>query len=129
MSTIFSDAYLFDRLYGIDYAEKEKEAQVYLRLLGLQDKVTIRDGQFSTTRLSTGQRKRLAMLVSYLDDKPICLFDEWAADQDPEYRAYFYTTLLPDLRSRGKCVIVITHDDRYFDMADKLIKLEMGKIA
>ncbi|USB33498.1 cyclic peptide export ABC transporter [Paenibacillus sp. YPG26] len=129
VSTIFSDAYLFDRLYGIDFAEKEEEAQAYLQLLGLQEKVTIRDGHFSTTRLSTGQRKRLAMLVSYLDDKPICLFDEWAADQDPEYRAYFYTTLLPDLRSKGKCVIVITHDDRYFDMADKLIKLEMGKIA
>ncbi|MBW5445449.1 cyclic peptide export ABC transporter [Cohnella sp. CFH 77786] len=129
VSTIFSDAYLFDRLYGIDFAAKEREAQTYLALLGLQDKVSIQDGRFSTTRLSTGQRKRLALLVSYLDDKPICLFDEWAADQDPEYREFFYTSLLPDLRSRGKCVIVITHDDRYFGMADRLIKLEMGKIA
>lgn len=129
VSTIFSDAYLFERLYGIDFAAKEQEAQHYLQLLGLQDKVSIQDGRFSTTRLSTGQRKRLALLVSYLDDKPICLFDEWAADQDPEYREFFYTVLLSDLRSRGKCVIVITHDDRYFGLADKLIKLEMGKIA
>lgn len=129
VSTIFSDAYLFDRLYGIDYAEKEQEAQRCLELLGLKDKVTIQSGRFSTTRLSAGQRKRLALLVSYLDDKPICLFDEWAADQDPEYRAYFYMNLLPDLRSRGKCVIAITHDDRYFGLADKVIKLEMGQIA
>jgi cyclic peptide transporter len=129
VSTIFSDAYLFDRLYGIDFEAKAEEARHYLQVLGLQDKVAIEGGRFSTTRLSTGQRKRLALLVSYLDDKPICLFDEWAADQDPEYREYFYTALLPELRSKGKCVIVITHDDRYFGMADKLIKLEMGKIA
>ncbi|MBW7476452.1 cyclic peptide export ABC transporter [Paenibacillus oenotherae] len=129
VSTIFSDAYLFDRLYGIDFASKEEEANSYLRLLGLQNKVRIQDGRFSTTQLSSGQRKRLALLVSYLDDKPICLFDEWAADQDPEYREFFYTNLLPDLKNRGKCVIVITHDDRYFDMADKVIKMEMGRIA
>ncbi len=129
VSTVFSDAYLFDRLYGIDFADKESEALHYLRLLGLQDKVSIQGGRFSTTRLSSGQRKRLALLVSYLDDKPICVFDEWAAEQDPEYRAFFYQELLPDLRSRGKCVIVITHDDRYFDLADRIIKLEMGKIA
>lgn len=129
VSTIFSDAYLFDRLYGIDFASKEEEANGYLKLLGLQSKVRIQDGRFSTTQLSSGQRKRLALLVSYLDDKPICLFDEWAADQDPEYREFFYTNLLPDLKTRGKCVIVITHDDRYFDMADKVIKMEMGRIA
>lgn len=129
VSTIFSDAYLFDRLYGIDFEAKEREAQHYLQLLKLEDKVSIQDGRFSTTKLSTGQRKRLALLVSYLDDKPICLFDEWAADQDPEYREFFYATLLPDLRSQGKCVIVITHDDRYFGLADKVIKLEMGQIA
>ncbi|WP_169733239.1 cyclic peptide export ABC transporter [Cohnella panacarvi] len=129
VSTVFSDAYLFDRLYGIDFADKESEALHYLRVLGLQDKVSIQGGRFSTTRLSSGQRKRLALLVSYLDDKPICVFDEWAAEQDPDYRAFFYQELLPDLRSRGKCVIVITHDDRYFDLADRIIKLEMGKIA
>lgn len=129
VSTIFSDAYLFDRLYGIDFSSVEEEAGGYLRLLGLQNKVRIQDGRFSTTQLSTGQRKRLALLVSYLDDKPICLFDEWAADQDPEYREFFYTNLLPDLKAKGKCVIVITHDDRYFDMADKVIKMEMGRIA
>lgn len=129
VSTVFSDAYLFERLYGIDFAAKEAEAQHYLRVLGLEGKVSIGGGRFSTTRLSTGQRKRLALLVSYLDDKPICVFDEWAADQDPEYREYFYTVLLADLRARGKCVIAVTHDDRYFGLADKLIKLEMGRIA
>jgi len=127
-STVFSDFYLFEKLYGIDYKGKEKEIQKYLNILQLDNKVKIEDGKFSTTRLSTGQKKRLALLVTYLEDRPIYLFDEWAADQDPEFRMFFYETLLPELKERGKCVIAITHDDRYFELADKVIKMEMGEI-
>ncbi|OOM76972.1 ABC transporter ATP-binding protein YojI [Clostridium puniceum] len=127
-STVFSDFYLFDNLYGIDYKYKENEMQKYLEILQLSNKVKIIDGKFSTTQLSTGQKKRLALLITYLEDRPICLFDEWAADQDPEFRLFFYNTLLPELKKNGKCVIAITHDDHYFNMADKVIKMEIGKI-
>lgn len=126
-STIFSDFYLFDKLYGINYEGNEDKIQNYLELLHLEKKVEIVNGIFSTTKLSTGQKKRLALLVAYLEDRPIYLFDEWAADQDPEFRLFFYKILLPDLKERGKCVIAITHDDHYFNMADKIIKMEMGK--
>lgn len=127
-SAVFGDFYLFDKLYGIDHRGKEKEIQKYLELLQINNKVEIVDGKFSTTKLSTGQKKRLALLISYLEDRPIYLFDEWAADQDPEFRLFFYDTLLPKLKRSGKCVIAITHDDRYFDMADKIIKMEFGKL-
>ncbi|NBI31159.1 cyclic peptide export ABC transporter [Chengkuizengella marina] len=127
-STIFSDVYLFDKLYGIEHEEKEEEITKYLKLLQMENKVKIEDGKFNTIDLSTGQRKRLALLISYLEDRPVYLFDEWAADQDPEFRQFFYKTLLPDLKSRGKCIIAITHDDYYFDMADHILKLEMGII-
>ena len=127
-SAVFGDFYLFDKLYGIDYKCKEKEIQKYLEMLQLNSKVEIVDGKFSTTKLSTGQKKRLALLVTYLEDRPIYLFDEWAADQDPEFRLFFYDTILPELKRIGKCVIAVTHDDRYFDMADKVIKMEFGKI-
>jgi len=126
-STVFADFYLFDKLYGIDYEHKEAEIKKYLEILQLNKKVEIKDGRFSTTKLSTGQKKRLALLVTYLEDRPIYLFDELAADQDPEFRKFFYNTLLPELRERGKCIIAITHDDHYFDIADKIIKMEMGK--
>lgn len=127
-ATVFADFYLFNKLYGIDYKSKEKDIKKYLELLQLDKKVEIKEEKFNTVKLSTGQKKRLALLVAYLDDKPIYLFDEWAADQDPEFRRFFYEELLPGLKEKGKCVIAITHDDRYFDLADKVIKMDMGKI-
>lgn len=126
-AAIFNDFYLFEKLYGIDFNSKEYEIQEYLRILQMDNKVKISEGKLSTINVSTGQRKRLALLVSYLEDKPIYLFDEWAADQDPEFRKFFYNVLLPDLKSRGKCVIAITHDDYYFGMADKTLRMEFGR--
>lgn len=128
-SAIFSDFYLFEKLYGIEYEHKNREIEEHLKLLHISDKVKVDKGVFSSTKLSTGQRKRMALLISYLENKPIILFDEWAADQDPEFRKYFYMTLLPELKEKGKCIIAITHDDSYFHVADKVIKMEMGKIV
>ncbi|GKX65196.1 cyclic peptide export ABC transporter [Inconstantimicrobium mannanitabidum] len=128
-STVFADFYLFDKLYGVNYKGKECEIEKYLEILQLSDKVQIQDGKFSTTKLSTGQKKRLALLVTYLEDRPIYLFDEWAADQDPEFRFFFYNTLLLELKAKGKCVIAVTHDDRYFNIADRVIKMDFGKIS
>jgi putative ATP-binding cassette transporter len=88
----------------------------------------VKDGVLSTTALSQGQRKRLALLTAYLEDRPIYLFDEWASDQDPFFRDIFYKQLLPELKRRGKTVFVISHDDRYFDIADRAIKLDYGKV-
>lgn len=128
-SAIFSDFHLFEKLYGIDSDKRSEEIKNQLKIMHMQEKVEVIDGVFSTTRLSTGQRKRLALMLCYLEDKPICLFDEWAADQDPEFRELFYKKLINELKNRGKCVIAITHDDRYFNLADKVIKMERGKIV
>jgi putative ATP-binding cassette transporter len=127
-SAIFSDYHLFGKMYGIDSRAKQEIIRERLDVLQLSDKTTIDDGVFSTMRLSTGQRKRIALLVSYLEDKPICLFDEWAADQDPEFRAFFYDVLLPELKERNKCVIVISHDNHYFHVADRIIRMESGRL-
>lgn len=127
-SHIFSDFYLFKKIYGINVSEKRSEIDEKLELLKIKDKVDIIDGEFSTLELSQGQRKRLALLLSYIDDKEIVLFDEWAADQDPEFRKFFYVTLIHELKERNKCVIAITHDDHYFHLADNIIKLDMGQM-
>jgi len=127
-AAIFADFHLFDKLYGIDYASKKEVFQKYIEIMQLDSKIEVENGIFNTTNLSTGQKKRLALAISYLEDRPMYLFDEWAADQDPEFREFFYRELLPELKKKGKCIVAITHDDRYFDVADKLIKMEWGKI-
>jgi putative ATP-binding cassette transporter len=128
-SVVFSDFYLFDKLLGLDELSVEAEAHAYLTRLQIGHKVTINGRTFSTTELSQGQRKRLALVTAYLENRAIYVFDEWAADQDPEYKEVFYRQLLPDLRARGKSVVVITHDDRYFHLGDRVIKLEEGRIV
>jgi putative ATP-binding cassette transporter len=127
-SAVFFDFYLFERLFGIDAKHVDAESQKYLDLLQLSNKLQVKDGQLSTIELSQGQRKRVALLNAYLEDRPIYIFDEWAADQDPQFKEIFYYELVPELKTRGKTVIVISHDDRYYALADRLIKLESGKI-
>jgi len=129
-SAIFSDFFLFERLLGLSAPHLVERARGYLELLQLNHKVRIdATGALSTTELSQGQRKRLALLVSYLEDRPFYIFDEWAADQDPIFKEVFYQQLLPDLKRAGKAVLVISHDDRYFGQADRLVRLEAGKLA
>jgi putative ATP-binding cassette transporter len=128
-STVFSDFYLFERILGVTLNNLDSQAKEYLRQLQLEHKVQVKEGVLSTTELSQGQRKRLALLTAYLEDRPIYLFDEWASDQDPFFREIFYKQLLPELKHRGKTVLVISHDDRYFHLADRMIKLDYGKVA
>jgi putative ATP-binding cassette transporter len=127
-SAIFTDFHLFEDYLGFDRPGIDDEVRHYLQELQLAHKVTVQDGQLSTVALSQGQRKRLALLTAMLEDRPIYLFDEWAADQEPRFREVFYTEILPGLARRGKTVIVITHDDRYFHCADQIIKLDFGQI-
>lgn len=126
-SAVFADFHLFEQLLAPADATTTARAERYLQRLEMDRKVSLQQGSFSTLALSTGQRKRLALLVAYLEDRPIYLFDEWASDQDPVFKRLFYTELLPELRARGKTVIVITHDDQYFAHADQVIELREGQ--
>src|SRR5579872_2264099 len=127
-SAIFYDFYLFESLLGLEKPDLDERARERLARLQLNRVVTIENGVLSTTQLSHGQRKRLALLTATLEDRPIYVFDEWAADQDPEFKDFFYRELLSDLKAKGKLVLIICHDDHYFDVADRMIKLESGKV-
>ncbi|WP_416398939.1 cyclic peptide export ABC transporter [Allohahella sp. A8] len=128
-SAVFADFHLFEQLLGGDQADLATGAERYIEALGMRHKVKVQDNKFSTVALSTGQRKRLALVSAYLEDRPVYLFDEWAADQDPAFKRVFYTELLPELKARGKTVIAITHDDAYFGYADRILKLEDGHVT
>jgi putative ATP-binding cassette transporter len=127
-STVFSDYHLFDRLYGLEdtTAERIEDLIAYFRLAG---HVRLAGDALNSGDLSSGQKKRLALLTSLLEDRPILVLDEWAADQDPQFRQFFYTSLLPALRAQGKTILAATHDDRYFHVADRVIKLEWGRLV
>lgn len=125
-SAVYADFHLFDRLYGLADADPARVASL-LSDFGLADRVKFADGAFSTTALSTGQRKRLAFIVALLEDRPIYVLDELSSDQDPEFRSRYYRELLPALKARGKTLIVISHDERYFDVADEVLVMRDGK--
>jgi putative pyoverdin transport system ATP-binding/permease protein len=127
-SVVHANFYLFKELFGLEKTNLDEEAGAYLGRLQLDHKVKITNGKLSTIDLSQGQRKRLALLTAYLEDRPIYLFDEWAAEQDPYFKELFYLELLPELKARGKTLVVITHDDRYFHLADRIIKLDEGRL-
>jgi putative ATP-binding cassette transporter len=127
-SAIYTDFHLFDKFYGVPDCNAAK-VDSWLEKMQLQHKVQYRDGGFTRTSLSAGQRKRLALIAAMLEDRPVLVMDEFAADQDPQFRRYFYETLLPELKAMGKTVIAVTHDDQYFDTADRLLKMDEGRMV
>jgi len=131
ISALFADGYLFEELVGLDDDSPAgtEAANRFLTELDLADKVKVADGMLSTTQLSTGQRRRLALLGVFLRDREVYAFDEWAANQDPVFKRFFYRTLLPELRAKGKLVLVISHDDAYFDGADRVVQLADGRVV
>jgi len=127
VSAIFADFHLFPKLYGTTSADESVVADLLARM-HLDGQTTFVDKAFTKLELSTGQKKRLALVIALLENRPICAFDEWAADQDPEFRKYFYEELLPALRKEGKTVLVVSHDDRYYHCADQIVTMEYGQI-
>ena len=122
---VFTDFHLFDRFYGLQHIDA-KVVKDYIKLMGLENKTSYKNGRFTNTSLSTGQKKRLALIFSLIEDKSIYVFDEVAADQDPEFRQFFYEIILQKLKSMGKTVIVVTHDEKYFDRGDRLFVMNKG---
>jgi cyclic peptide transporter len=125
-SIIFTDFHLFDKLYGLDIIDQDK-LNFYLEKMELDEKTGFEENGFTNMKLSTGQKKRLAMITALLFDSQIYIFDELAADQAPEFRKYFYEILLKELQRKGKTIIVVSHDDRFFHVADRVIKMDYGK--
>lgn len=129
ISAVFTDNHIFSNNYDAYALENNKEYQELLRIMEL-DKVITDDKEDSARRpFSKGQGKRMSLIFALLEDKPILVLDEWAADQDPHFRKYFYENLLPKLKQEGKTIIAVTHDDAYFRYADRILKFDYGEIV
>jgi putative ATP-binding cassette transporter len=127
-AVLFPDYYLFDRFYGHQNPDEERLYQA-LQTMELAHRVAWLDGQFSDLNLSAGQSKRLALICADLEDSPILLLDEVAADLDPAFRRFFYESYLPQIKATGKTIIAVSHDETYFHVADRVIKLDAGRIV
>jgi putative ATP-binding cassette transporter len=128
VSVVFADGHLFPDFRGFGRDGLESRARDGLKDLGLADRVSVQGGSFSTTDLSQGQRRRLALLGALLEDRPILILDEWAANQDPAFKPFFYRSLLPELRAEGRAILVISHDEPHFDVADRVLRLQDGRL-
>jgi putative ATP-binding cassette transporter len=127
-STVYADGHLFANFAGLAGESLEARARVLLERLGLARHVSIQGRSFSTIELSQGQKRRLALLGLWLEDRPICILDETAANQDSSFKQFYYYELLPELRAEGKALLVISHDEHYFDVADRVIRLADGRV-
>jgi putative pyoverdin transport system ATP-binding/permease protein len=127
-SAVLTDYHLFEDVMP-GQSPTGSEVTGHLQHLGLQGKVAIDGMRFSTLALSTGQRKRMALIHAFVDKRPIAVFDEWTADQDPAFRHLFHAEILPRMKAEGCTIIVISHDERYFDTADRIIHMSGGQIA
>jgi putative pyoverdin transport system ATP-binding/permease protein len=128
-SATFAEFHVFEEQLGLTDAAMAERARRFIQLLKLERRVTIENGALRSSGLSTGQRKRVALLAALLEDRSFYLFDEWAADQDPEFRKIFYREFLPELRRQGKTALVISHDEQYFDVADRCLRMERGVLT
>jgi putative ATP-binding cassette transporter len=129
-SAIFPSFFLFSDVVDSQGSNiDDDKVTYYLEKLAINNKVSVNQGQLSTTSLSQGQRKRLALVLLYMENRQVLLLDEWAADQDPTFREVFYREILPELQKAGKTIIAISHDDHYFDVADRIYKLDCGQLA
>ncbi len=129
LAVVFSDFHLFENLANMIETHQDMKVEQFQKVLHLDKKVTFADRSYTFDGLSHGQRRRLALLLAFIDDRPIYLFDEWAADQDPYFKDFFYHEFLPELKANGKSAIVVTHDDRYFHVGDRVVKMENGEIT
>jgi len=126
-AAVFADFQLFQRLYGLE-ARDDEQVNRLLRELDIGDSVLVEHGQFSDLQLSSAERKRVALAVALLEDRTVYILDEWAADQDPVLREHFYRSLLPTLQARSKTIVAVSHDERFFSLADRVLHLDHGRL-
>lgn len=127
-SAVFAQFHLFRKYYGLTQAEKQA-LDDHISEFSLAERVRMLEDEFSTLSLSTGQKRRLALAVAMAEARPIIVLDEFAADQDPARRAWFYDVLVPRMAAAGHLVLVVTHDEHRFHQCDRLIRMETGRVV
>lgn len=129
-ASVFTDFHLFEQLIGdMNANPSEQMITHWLNQLQLSEKVKIEQNRILNSKLSQGQKKRLGLLTAALENRSMLILDEWAADQDPQFRRVFYENLLPLLKQQGYTVFAISHDDKYFHHAERILSMKNGQLS
>lgn len=129
IAAVFTDNHIFSHNYDDYVLEHNERYRQLLETMQLNGVIEDDKEESARRKFSKGQGKRLSLIFALLENKPVLVLDEWAADQDPHFRKYFYEQLLPKLKSEGKTIIAVTHDDAYFHLADRILKFDYGTIV
>jgi putative ABC transport system ATP-binding protein len=101
-----------------------KEAEALLDRVGLGDRTHHKPGE-----LSGGQRQRVSVARALAGGPPIILADEPTASLDAQSGLLVTEMLREMAKERGHSVVVVTHDNRIYHLADRVVQIEDGRIT
>jgi putative ABC transport system ATP-binding protein len=132
---VFQDYHLFPRLTTVenvaiplilrrrDWNEAVEEAMHYLGAVGLKDRA-----QLPPVKLSGGEQQRVAIARALVSSPDVMIFDEPTASLDGETGRRIMAFVKTDVLNANRCILIVTHDSRIFEYADRVLTMEDGRI-
>jgi len=133
---VFQDYHLFPRLTTVenvaiplilkkvDWNESLRMSLQYLEVVGLKDRA-----QLTPTKLSGGEQQRVAIARAIVSSPDILIFDEPTASLDGDTGRRIVDFVKKNILNEKRCILIVTHDSRIFEYADRIMKMEDGKIT
>jgi len=133
---VFQDYHLFPRLTTVenvaiplilkrhDWDESINKALEYLDIVGIKDRAYLQP-----VKLSGGEQQRVAIARAIASSPDILVFDEPTASLDGDTGRRIVDFVKKNVLNDKRCIIIVTHDSRIFEYADKIMKMEDGRIT
>jgi putative ABC transport system ATP-binding protein len=133
---VFQDYHLFPRLTTVEnvaipmilrrhrWNDAIKAAGDELAIVGLTPRALISPG-----KLSGGEQQRVAIARALVTRPNILVFDEPTASLDGETGKRIMSFVKHDVLTAERCILVVTHDDRIFEFADRMMRMADGHIV
>ncbi len=133
---VFQDYHLFPRLTSAenvaiplilkqrDWDESITEAKKYLEIVGLKDR-----GEILPVKLSGGEQQRVAIARAIVSGPQILIFDEPTASLDGDTGKMILSFVKEKVLNENRCIVIVTHDARINEYADRIIHMEDGRIT
>lgn len=133
---VFQDYHLFPRLTTrenvaiplilrkLDWKEAQDVALKYLEIVGLKERA-----ELPPVKLSGGEQQRVAIARAIASQPDILIFDEPTASLDGDTGRRIVKFVKDNILNENRCIIIVTHDSRIFEYADRIINMEDGKIT